>query len=589
MWVQQVPDLELQHVRLHDLLKFGGTSLWWFIHTLFYASAKEAILTIEQTNHLLESKSPDKVLIAGMPGIGEAIGQVCKMRAVGFETYKSESNPAIEQLADVSKIIGGSIMLRIKETRRRRKGGASFRPNGGGEGKLLFVSPSVNWRTVWNYSDSQEEKRDVFMGGIMDNASRLGYDVVCVDVDYSINGRVNLLETKIRNDKYRWIPFEHYLTREALAGLNQDDQYSKLKDIFGMMNESQAFKDKLQYNSVTLWNFLQSRIRRLLSSLHVLTYARILRAANEMIRIEHPDAVIMSYETGAYARATIVAARNAKVPTIGVQHGFVSPESVEYMHRKLVGAEEWEVCPIPTKTAVGGSYTADLLTRLSSYPKESVVITGYPKYDDLAQMKQHEKTIDSARILSGIGLSDSKRTMMIASGGFHSKYGWPQNYDRAILELALSCISKREDTQLIVRLHPMEDGQMQRAVIREQAAHTVPVAIVKGERNDLLWTSDLFLTVNSITALEALILGKCVLMLDSAEGNFPTVNLGNAVIHFRLKDLPELIQGMLDDPTHGKPDEHAVSEQVALHANNVDGMASARVAEVVDHMIRSKE
>ncbi len=584
-WTQLLAEMKVDGKRVVDMLRYEGTSLWWFIHTLIFSTAKEAVFTIEQTERLLREKSPEELLIADLGRIGQLVAGVCEHNGVKYTLQGSHEGPLLSSVIDEAKIAGGSLLIRVKEFRRKRAGSVFEVKTAGTAPSVIFLSPSVNWRALWSFEKGRYEKRDVFMGRVIDEIKGLGCEVSCVDIDYSLGGRVDLLREKIEKDELRWVPFERYMSHEVATRLERNPRFHELKNAFQFINENERFKESLQYHSIRLWGFLEGRFRRALSRLHLLNYAKILETAREMMRLEKPDAIAMTFETGAYARAVTVAAQEVGIPTLGIQHGFITPDSVEYIHTKTARATSGDGCPIPTKTSIGGKYSLEVLTRQSSYPEDSLIVTGYPRDDDLIELLKNEDSLHKDEMLTALGLSSSRKTVMVASGGFHAKYGWHNEYDKDILKVLLELASERTDLQLIVRLHPMEDGRMQRDLLEKQVG--AKAATVKGEKNDLLWASDVFVTVNSATAIDALILGKPVLMLGSGGEAIPKVDLGDAVFRYGINDLAQQAAALLQDPLSEEEVRLKARAEIERHANTVDGRASARVAQVLDEMCRT--
>jgi hypothetical protein len=582
-WMQTVPEMKVDGQSLLDIVRYDGTSLWWFIHTLVYSSAKQAILMIERSERLLQEKTPDQVAVAGLGVVGELVASVCQQKKVAFTLLDGRGPSRIRSLTDEAKVIAGRLLLGMKEFRRGREGRGAKKRVETQQPHVIFLSPSANWRSIWNYEKSLYERRDVFMGRVADEVQRMNFEVTCVDVDYSLGGHVGLLREKMRVEGVRWVPFEQYLTGDVGTKVRSDPNYRQLSRAFSLLDQSKSFKSSLEYDSVGLWGFMRGRFLRALSGLHALHYARVIEGARQMVHLEEPDAIVMSYETGAYARATIVAAWERGIPTLGIQHGFITPTSVEYMHAEAAHGKNGNGCPVPTKTTVGGQYSAELLTRSGGYLAESLAVTGYPKHDDLFELKRNESKLGKDRLLGELGLSSTSRAIMFASGGFHSQYGWIPEYDREILSSLLGFCSSRTDVQLIVRLHPMEDGAMEKRMVEGREGRT---AIVKGERNDLLWASDLLVTANSVVALDALILGKPVFMLNMAEEEIPNIDLGDAVVRYNLQNLGLLLAKAMDDPQTGKALQSKVASEIERHANTLDGQASQRVACIIGKMAR---
>jgi CDP-glycerol glycerophosphotransferase (TagB/SpsB family) len=190
----------------------------------------------------------------------------------------------------------------------------------------------------------------------------------------------------------------------------------------------------------------------------------------------------------------------------------------------------------------------------------------------------HQSSLDKTNLLESLGLNPSKKTIIYISGGFYAKYGWFPEYDKEILARMLDTAKSHTNLQLIVRLHPMDDGKYQRSLIRQYSS--VNSAITRGERNDLMWASDFVVTVNSSLALDALILHKLVFMLENSTRIAPGIDLGKAVVQFNLENLKELIQRALDEPDHFTELSERATHEVVRHSNHVDGRASMRIAQL---------
>jgi UDP-N-acetylglucosamine:LPS N-acetylglucosamine transferase len=552
---------------------------------MIFSNARELIQTIEQTENLIQENAPEQMLVIGMGNLGRIVERVCSRKHVPC-LVRGRWTPLFvcNKVNEIRGTVGWSgwfFLKRFAEFRRKRLLTArttvkADRP------RILLLSPSINWRSVWSYDSGKQEARDVLMGRVIAEVKRRGYSALCVDINYSNRSGVKLLRNKTEKSADTWVPFEHYRDRDALAEPQIKSDLAALRDAYTTISRSDAFKRALEYHNISLWDFLNRIFKQQFSYLRSLHFARALEAAREMIRIEQPDAVIMTFETDYYAKATIIAAQEAGVPTLAIQHGFITPENVEYMYRKVTPVRGEDGCPIPTITAVGGTETADLLTRSGSYPLNSVVVTGFPKHDDLVNIERNET---SRAILRSIGLSLDKKTIILVSGGFHAKYGWTREYDREILELILDLLSRRQDIQLILRLHPMEDGRLQREIIKKRGQERA--AIVKGEENRLLWASDVFVTVNSALALEALILGKPVLTFNLSGKEIPAIDLGLATVKFDLESLQTQIETALDrKPEPTKLD--TIRNEIERHANTVDGRSSARICDLLTNLIQRK-
>ncbi len=360
------------------------------------------------------------------------------------------------------------------------------------------------------------------------------YDVLCVDVDYSKYGSPRSLAERMSGDFACW-PFEVYLHQRPPS---------------------------ITFQPIHLSHELR-KLRRFFSKWRLQNYARIVEGARHMIEVEKPAVIVMTYENGIYGQAVIAAATEFGVPTLAIQHGFISPSSIEYIpcHKQL----------LPTVTAVGGEYTANLLMK-NGYPNDRLAITGYTRHDDLYEFRKANP--DRTTVLKHYGLSADRQIILFAAGGFTIKNGYKQDYDDAIVTNLSQLAADDARFQLVVRPHPRY-GRI--------ASKKSNAMVIRGEHHDLMWASNFFVTINSTLALDALVFGKTVFMLD--EEDVQKLDLGDAVIPFKISTL----QTMLKQAADGRlelPSEESRRREVNSHATQIDGEASLRIMRLIEQFHR---
>ncbi len=105
-----------------------------------------------------------------------------------------------------------------------------------------------------------------------------------------------------------------------------------------------------------------------------------------------PLLILLQNEYGWRERSLLVAAKENGIPTLAIQHGIIIPTHKGYMYTKeeiSPNPSQYSLhCPIPDFTAVFGESYLDLLTKVSSYPSNRVIVTGPPRYDSTYQREQ---------------------------------------------------------------------------------------------------------------------------------------------------------------------------------------------------------
>jgi hypothetical protein len=81
-WTQTISNMQANGRSVMDILRYGDTSVWWFMQTLIFSFAKEAILTIERSERLLDHMRPGEVFVAGFGNRGALIASVFRREGI---------------------------------------------------------------------------------------------------------------------------------------------------------------------------------------------------------------------------------------------------------------------------------------------------------------------------------------------------------------------------------------------------------------------------------------------------------------------------------------------------------------------------
>jgi hypothetical protein len=283
-----------------------------------------------------------------------------------------------------------------------------------------------------------------------------------------------------------------------------------------------------------------------------------------LLRRVHPAGILLADEY--HRQDWLAAAGAAGVPVAAVQHGVIYRWHTGYVH-----ASRPEQLRLPDRTYVYGTWERDLLTTVSAYRSDEVVVGGSPR---LALVEA--AAVDAAGLRRELGVAPGDR-MVVLSGT------WGPMYRRFHYPIALAHLFDRplERVHLVVKLHPSEkdEGPYRRIVENLAAAGGFappPVTIVQAvDLYRLLAAADAHLGIHSTLLTEAVATGTPNLLavgLASAD-LLGYVDAGVAVPVRDAADLLAVLERPRDEVT-SEADRAAF-----LRAHFEPGDAARRVAD----------
>jgi CDP-glycerol glycerophosphotransferase (TagB/SpsB family) len=201
-----------------------------------------------------------------------------------------------------------------------------------------------------------------------------------------------------------------------------------------------------------------------------------------------------------------------------------------------------------------------------------VRVTGNPRYDQIAQFTENA---DRAKIRKRFGVRDDKKVALIVSGNYN------------VGEFLGACIATTESMDRIVpiiKMHPLDSKSPLRHILKKH--HIRDRAVVR-ELFEGLIIADVVITQLSTVAAEALLLGKKVVLVDY-DGLKGWEAYTESRAFFQVNDygaLKSAIEKCVD--FESLPGDMVVARDqfVEEYFHKMDGMASARVVDVIESLI----
>ncbi|MFC2004691.1 UDP-N-acetylglucosamine 2-epimerase [Chloroflexota bacterium] len=214
----------------------------------------------------------------------------------------------------------------------------------------------------------------------------------------------------------------------------------------------------------------------------------------------------------------------------------------------------------------------------SGLEPERVVATGIAHFDGLFNRDKGK----DRQILLNHGIDPDKQFIIFATDVL------PMNEAESMLAGVIDAIQKIKDIHLVVKVHPREEvGPFQTIVERY---HIPSLQVVKDiDLYALLCNCQLVITKGSTVALEAMMIGKPVIILDlgGVSVAVPYLNEGAAIGIYREQDIEEAILKILYDEESRRRLKADRDKFVRNWAHEPDGRASERIVMLMKEMIRT--
>jgi len=226
-----------------------------------------------------------------------------------------------------------------------------------------------------------------------------------------------------------------------------------------------------------------------------------------------------------WGRALVVAAREAKLRSIEVQHGIILDNHGGYLHLDGEIAQDQSqqspYSPIPDLIAVHGDQAKESLVRSGRFPPDSVHITGSPVIE-AARKRQGERHEIRARL----GVRDGQVAALF--------FGVPPHVfpaDDVHLRSFLETCARIPEYQPLLRPHPIDHSNPGRYRAAAREAGIDALVLTGGDPLELVLAADLVVSYNSTTALDAMALDRPVVHVNMSGSPdlFPFVADGRAI------------------------------------------------------------
>lgn len=491
-----------------EWFRLRNHSLWWFAHVSLWPRIDEYIRFVVAFEKILEVMRPDVIEMQGFYDKADLIRQICHKKNVKLsEGFSSRSNILLKSIRNRGITRGSDLVAKQKRARRieiareaKHEDIDRIR-----KGCVIYVAHETYRRRIYDFETGEVREGEYIAEKILHQIKRKGIDVLGIDVDHTSKGEFQALIQRLNDKDQYWLPFEILEKSDDEMSETVDDIKRRLVELF----KNKDFQAMFNFKGIDLWRTLSVRFDLLAERLPQ-RVRDIETAKNILLKLE-PRSVFLLYERGPSAMTFIIAADELGMRTIGMQHGMIHKWHPDYAigdprtERSILGA------PIPTITIVFGEFYKKLLTERFAYPVDRVLVAGNPTYE---YADFYLRQADKETILAQLGLNPTKKIVLMASSMAQKMYGKPE-YDVFTIETLVKSFVNHKDIQVVIKLHPKEDGAIYKRIIGKNNASNF--SIIDHPIEQLILVCDVFIAVATTTILEAIVLERPVIIIQAGE------------------------------------------------------------------------
>ena len=535
--LKRIQNSTIHQQSILSLLSYDDVSIWWLIYPSLIPELNKIINFAHKFQILVKEQNPDKIKIENFSYF-DLIQQICKSKNIKLE-YSQLSflffslNKKIKiflQRYRYQMITRHKISNRKKLFNEKKVSIPSLK------NKILFITHSSSWRNV---IDSKSEHR----GESWQNMIKLlkqEMNVVCMDLDYTLKGDLNVLEEKMKDENI-WLPMEVILNSSFFQIEKQKIFFKNYKKIIN----SKQFQKLFDFQGLSLWWELENFFHEMLFLPYIPLYLKLLDSTKAFFEENKPNSVFLSYETGSLAQCFIASLNKLHVKTIGMQHGIIYHNSSNYSFDDFYSSKNPLGFPLPDFLLLFGEYAKTILKE-NNYPIERLITFGNSFFFDFDKI---EKKLNNENLLKKYNINKSQKVILFTTATHQRKYTIQGKYDfdEQIWRHLLENFAGNDDYFLILKPHPIESNIEPYLEILEKFPSN-NVKIIQSSLFELISISTVLISIFSTTMIDALCFRKNVIQVvfDNVKWPIPVEEYG-VVLPSELSQLSKNIISIFKD------------------------------------------
>ena len=376
-WIKGLRTVQVEGESLRDRFTVRGDSLWWFSE--IYLHKQQAILNLHRAlaafEALADRERPSALEIISAPADVHHVVAVAAA-ARGFRGQNALDPVVWRRRLRTLTARARRLMwtAHLSPERLRRPPASARHPR---------VAAFVH-RAFWRRG-GEDGSAESYIGPVLKEIEdQLGAgDVRYVGIGPSENFRAQRSWRVRPSLGSQVVPIERYAGFRSLA--TSVDVWRDRERNLRVLASSRSLRDAAVVRGVDCWPIVHEQF----AGLTWLQWPWSVRAMDEAaaaLESIEPGVAVTYAEAGGWGRALILEARRRRIPSVGLQHGFIYRHWLNYRHEPDEMREAKTTgFPTPTRTLLFDEFAAQHLRTAGRFDDESLVVTGSPRLDELAR------------------------------------------------------------------------------------------------------------------------------------------------------------------------------------------------------------
>lgn len=517
-----------------DITKFRGFHLGRLVEYNLQQFLIPRIKNLFVANKALNEYSPRRIIVIEDTGeLAQVVKLLARLKKLPCSVFKFTSN-------------GHSLLIRLKKSLRSWAAYVLTLILNFISGKLLEI-------------DKESSGKILIDKKLFDSHNVLRNDVKFLPTPFEQGLRVR---RDLLMKKQPYLPF--CFTDSRCLFVNQRPFLNRWKKL----KQHRAFQDYFIFQGIPYWHLVSNKLSRL----YLESFPRIeenIRIAERFIRQKKIRAVLLRDDMREFERTVIAAAKELGIPTLVVQHGIVAEENLfNYIFADAIFI--W-----------GDGFRNRF--KLND-GRQKLFVTGNPRYDICFNWKPFNSR---AGLFNNLRLDPKKTTILFAAQAIIKFSSYRTDDENDIFRKKLLDFFKAAPQyQLIIKIHPYEDENVYKRALKGYGLSNVRL-VRDINIFELIAHSDLLLTKNSTTGLEAMIFDKPLITIELSKrrDQVPYGEKGAAISIHSVEEIVDAIKSSLDDIKAKELLRANRLKFVDNFAYKIDGKASVRVVNKIDEIL----
>ena len=543
--------------QLPELFSYQDFSLWWLILPSLTYSIIDAINFIDKIEIFLKKTNPESVKIIGNFEKFYLVKQICEKNNIDFDYAKSSflkysiKNKLKMELRKkyYLKILQKKFKKRLDLFENKSKKIYNM------DNKLMVFSAGAYRRKYFDSKKNMDVYREFLIDPLI---SKINLEPVGIDVDYTFFGETDVLKQRL-NESYPWMPLE--------AIIKDIPERSKSENFVSSYDEiiaKKEFQSVFCYNGINFWSRIESDFKKISTVSYLPLYIDLIEKFEKFLIHSKPKSILIPYEKGSFALALIIVCEKLGINTIGIQHGaFDSLGHNDYAHTCLKSDNVLFGMPIPNKMLVWGNSAKTFLLD-KGYPEDRISVIGNPEFFNQKQFSNNYETTRAK-----FHFPSNKKIILFTTSKLQRGYISDEKraYDEYVLEELLKQYSNDPEYIIILKPHPLKEPVYvyEKIIQRYQSKNCF---IMTDNVLELIELSDLLISVESSTIIDAITLGKMVIQITFDDSSWMEPEIAkNISLLSDVKNLKANIEKILTDNNLQSNFKHEQQKFLREHYN----------------------